>query len=276
MSFYRFVRNCFLAAFFFSCSTENQTDSEEALIVVDKMVRSYVITPKVFDGKNSLQYEIVYTFNYDKKGRILFVDGNHYLNVPNNWYRKYTRTTYTYDEVGNIVGLVCIDSQNGKTLNELSLEYNKLGLLIKSIDKVSNEVLNYEYNTKNEVVSIKRKVNDTWFVLRLEYNIAGNLSRVYDPNREKEEKDKRSEVRYSEENLNFLYANLSYGVQLVPWIDTKSAVNFLNCDGLTWTIENQYSTDDMLPSSHVVRYQEDDATFVHFYTLDYKKVHMKK
>lgn len=276
MSLCRFVRNCFLAAFFFSCSTENQTDSEEALIVVDKMVRSYVITPKVFDGKNSLQYEIVYTFNYDKKGRIIFVDGNHYLNVPNNWYRKYTRTTYTYDEVGNIVGLVCIDSQNGKTLNELSLEYNKLGLLIRSVDKVSNEVLNYEYNTKNEVVSIKRKVNDTWLVLRLEYNIAGNLSRVYNPNHETKEKDKHSEVRHSEENLNFLYANLSYGVQLVPWIDTKSKVNFLNCDGMTWAIENQYSTDYMLPSAHEVRYQKDDATFVHFYTLDYKKVHMKK
>jgi len=278
MSFCRFIGSCFLATLFFNCSADTPNDSEkDSLIVVDKMVHTYVITQKGLLERNRLQYNITYTFNYDKKGRITFVDENKYVNALPNWYRKFARTTYTYDDLGKVIALTCIDSESGKVLSKWSLEYNEVGLVVRSVEEVKKEVVTYEYNAKHEVVVIEREEMNKVSRLSLEYNVAGNLVRVYNLNQiQVDETFTPLESGYSNENLDFLYSNCPYGIQFVPWIDTKSAANFMNCDGRTWQIRNYYSNDFMLPSSHQVRYEDDHLIMDNLYRINYTKIHVKE
>ncbi|WP_353160342.1 DUF3836 domain-containing protein [Myroides odoratus] len=278
MSFCRFIGSCFLATLFFNCSVDTPNDSEkDSLIVVDKMVHTYVITQKGLLEENRLQYNITYTFNYDQKGRITFVDENKYVNALPNWYRKFARTTYTYDDSGKVIALTCVDSESGKVLSKWSLEYNKVGLVVRSVEEVKKEVVTYEYNEKHEVVVIKREEMNKVSWLSLEYNVAGNLVRVYHPNQiQVGETFTPLESGYSNENLDFLYSKCPYGIQFVPWIDTKSTANFMNCDGRTWKIGNHYSNDFMLPSSHEVRSEDEHEIMVNLYRLDYKEIQVKE
>lgn len=278
MKLFKFMLGSLSVVLFANCSSSDvQIDEEkEGILVVSRIMYDYEIASVTNVEDHAIYHEPTHYISYDSKGKIAFVDKVEWLEMGEDVdNRKYTKIVYAYDDRERLVSLTRMDTQSMKVFSKLNLSYNGLGLLIQSVDEIENTVLNYGYNAKNEMISIKGQDKGQVVAMKLTYNPTGDLIGVYDLDHASSKKKDHAFSRESikkNKNLDFLFSNFP----LTPWINTKVEEGFLDCDDKTWQIRNDVFTTNPLYSKHEISYADNEVTLKYHYSLVYKRLRIAK
>lgn len=147
-----------VAMVFVSCSKDDENDNVRGANG-EKLVSKIVYTHKEEKGDT---WKEVYTFSYDKQGRIIQETGD----IEKE---EYYTSTYTYTDEKIICYTEGIDRCDNKPYtNESTYLLNSDGLSVYSNEKYkgeNDEITTYTYNTNNQLINIKSNYEDfkiTW------------------------------------------------------------------------------------------------------------------
>ncbi|WP_353100040.1 hypothetical protein [Myroides odoratus] len=264
-----------LAILCISCSSAEQNESkEEERIVIDKIAHSFGITPRLYDGKMSLQYQTEDVLHYNDKGDVVAVERKKTEQdlATESLYQTNIDVQYLYDNQGNITKIVGRDKSTNKMIIHRVFDYNySTGLLVKFQDLIEETTQEYEYHFQHNLVStIKNKEKGQVVSFQLVYNEDGYLV-VVNTDYPLFEDESFSISR----KMDLLYANFEYGAVLSPWVNTKNKWSAFKFNDQMWEMTNSYPGLLLDKTHHEVRYEEKGITYVHLYVFSYKKIRIK-
>lgn len=264
-----------LALLCINCSSEEQDASKgEERVVIDKIEHSFGITPRLYDGKMSFQYQTEDVLHYNDKGDVVAVERKKMEQdlATGILYKTNINIRYLHDHQGNIIKIVGHDKNTNKMIIHRLFDYNySTGLLVKFQDLIEETTQEYEYNFQNNLVStIKNKEKGQVVSFQLVYNEYGYLVVVNTDHPFLED-----EVFSISRRMDLLYTNFEYGAVLSPWVNTKNKWSAFKFNDQMWETTNSYPGLLLDKTHHEIRYEAKGIIYVHLYVFSYKKIRIK-
>lgn len=259
---------CFIAGLTFSCSSDDNSPSDnnssETLIVLDKVEKTRYST-HYSNGeltKSELFSESTYKFNYDDTGKLTTIEMDQLDEIPYEGITTKTKASIFYNEQGKVVRLYTRDIENEEDWHDETFEYNDKGLVVKSTEKVENDIKTYNYNDKNQINSI---VENNKTTSNFEYDSNGNVSLAFLANDSKFQNSfmyDNKKSPYANMNIDLTYGNFEFTYILPFFQKAKNNIisyeDFNGSDNDEWVIEYEYNADNY-PTKATTYYKKDRA-----------------